>query len=266
MDFSLLTYNTLFSDAVTGIKKICDQQHPDIICLQEINTTDETFARVERLGYKLADYSNAFIKYGQIYGVATFYNPEKFSFHESKVIFLPKGILELAAYFLRVFRTGKKSRTVLKTELKSNKTGQVIGVYNIHLSAYGTNSIRTKQIQVTLSDVKSMDEDPSQPTILTGDFNYPYGRRKLEELMNAADFREATNTIMFTTEGAMKQYAFAEKIFASIFFKFFRNGLKLDYIFYRNCQALLAKKIDVDYSDHYPVYAVFKLPDGPDHA
>lgn len=260
MDFSILTYNTLFSDAVAGIKKICDQQHPDIICLQEINTTDETFAKVERLGYKLADYSNAFIKYGQIYGVATFYNPEKFTFHESKVIFLPKGILEIAAYLLRVFRTGKKSRTVLKTELKCNKNDAVISIYNIHLSAYGTNSIRTKQIQITLKDVKATDDNPDRPTILTGDFNYPYGRKKLEEVMEENGFKEATDSIMFTTEGAMKQYAFVEKIFASIFFKFFKNGLKLDYVFYRNCISILAKKVDVDFSDHYPVFAVFKLP------
>lgn len=82
MDFSLLTYNTLYGDAVVGLKKICDSQHPDIICLQEIATTNQTFGKIEQLGYKLADYSNAFIKFGRIYGVATFYNPEKFSFHE----------------------------------------------------------------------------------------------------------------------------------------------------------------------------------------
>lgn len=261
MDFSILTYNTLFSDAVQGIKKICDQQHPDIICLQEIDTTDATFEKVERLGYKLADYSNAFIKYGHIYGVATFYNPEKFTFQESKVIFLPKGALEILAYLLKIFKTGKKNRTVLKTELKCNKMGTVISVYNIHLSAYGTNSIRTKQIQTTLHDVKKMDEDSKEATILTGDFNYPYGRKKLEEIMNEYGFKEATNTIMFTTEGAMKHYTFTEKLFAGIFFKIMKHKLKLDYVFYRNCIAVLAKKIDVDFSDHFPVYAVFKLTD-----
>lgn len=257
MDFSLLTYNTLFSDAVVGLKKICDAQHPDIICLQEVDTTDKTFKKVEQLGYKLADYSNAFIKNGHIYGVATFYNPTKFEFLDSKVIFLQKGIMEIIAYLLRIFKTGNKPRTVLKTDFICKKIGKEIAVYNIHLSPYGTNSIRLKQIHTTLADVKLVDTD--RPTILTGDFNYPYGRKKLEALMGEYDMKEATNTIFFTTEGSLKHYSFIEKILGSIVFKFFKHKLKLDYIFYKNCISLFAKKVDVQYSDHYPVFAVFKL-------
>jgi endonuclease/exonuclease/phosphatase family metal-dependent hydrolase len=257
MDFSLLTYNTLYGDAVVGLKKICDSQHPDIICLQEIATTNQTFGKIEQLGYKLADYSNAFIKFGRIYGVATFYNPEKFSFHESKVIFLQRGVMEIIAYLLRIFKTGNKPRTVLKTEFVCRKMQKKIAIYNIHLSAYGTNSIRLKQIHTTLDDVKLADS--AIPTILTGDFNYPYGRKKLEALMGEYDMKEATNAIFFTTEGALKHYTFMEKIFAKILFRFFHHRLKLDYIFFKNCVSLFAKKVDVQYSDHYPVYAVFKL-------
>lgn len=257
MDFSILTYNTLFSDAVVGLKKICSSQHPDIICLQEVVTTDTTFKQVELLGYKLADYSNAFIKYGRIYGVATFYNPEKFSFHDSKIIFLKFGIMEFIAYILRVFRTGKKARTVLRTELICSKTKTKITIYNIHLSTYGTNSLRLKQITTTLNDVR--EGDRGQPMIITGDFNYPYGRKKLEELMGQYEMKEATNTILFTTEGSLMHYSLIEKILGSILFKFFKHKLKLDYIFYKNCLSLLAKKVDVQFSDHYPVYAVFKL-------
>ena len=260
MDFSLLTYNTLFSDAVSNIKKVVDRQHPDIVCLQEIDTTEETFQKVERLGYRLADYSNAFIKFGRIFGVATFYNPDVFEFRESKIIFLPKGIIEILVYLLRIFRTGKKGRTVLKTELVCKKTGQQVSVYNVHLSAHGTNSIRSKQIQIMLKDVGLSDSDSDESVILTGDFNYPFGRKKLESMMQTYSFREATNTIFVTMEGELKHYTLIEKILGSIFFKIMRHKLKLDYIFYRNCSALHAKTIDVDYSDHFPVFAVFKLP------
>ena len=257
MDFSLLTYNTLFSDAVVGLKKICDAQHPDIICLQEVDTTDQTFKKIEQLGYQLADYSNAFIKNGRIFGVATFYNTEKFTFLDSKVIFLQKGIMEIIAYLLRIFKTGNKPRTVLKTDFICKKTKKEIAVYNIHLSPYGTNSIRLKQIHTTLADVKLVDTE--RPTILTGDFNYPYGRKKLESLMQEYGMKEATNTIFFTSEGALTHYTFIERIIASIVFIFFHHRLKLDYIFYKNCKSLFAKKVDVQYSDHYPVFAVFKL-------
>lgn len=257
MDFSLLTYNTLFSDAVVGLKKICDAQHPDIICLQEVDTTDQTFKKIEQLGYKLADYSNAFIKFGHIYGVATFYNPDKFEFLDSKIIFLQRGIMEIIAYLLRIFKTGNKPRTVLKTDFISKKLGKEIAVYNIHLSPYGTNSIRLKQIHTTLADVQLVDTD--RPTILTGDFNYPYGRKKLESLMRNYGMKEATNTIFFTSEGALTHYTFFERMIARIVFIFFHHRLKLDYIFYKNCISLFAKKVDVQYSDHYPVFAVFKL-------
>lgn len=257
MDFSLLTYNTLFNDAVAGLKKICEEKRPDIVCLQEIDTTEDTFRRIESLGYKLADYSNAFIKYGKIYGVATFYNPEKFDFEESKVIFLPKGILEVVTYILRVFKTGLKNRTVLKTDFVCMKKGCRLTVYNIHLTAHGTNHIRFKQIKTTLEDVKL--NETTDATILTGDFNYPIGRRKLEELLQTYQFKEATNKIFFTTEGAMMHFTFFEKLFAGLFFRLMKHRLKLDYIFYKNLVSRSAEKVNVSYSDHYPVFAKFTL-------
>lgn len=257
MDFSLLTYNTLFGDALLGLKKICDSQHPDIICLQEVETNTQAFKAIEKLGYKLADYSNAFIKYGRIYGVATFYNNEKFTLHDTKIIFLKFGFMEFLAYLMRIFRTGNKPRTVLKTEFICNKNKEKVSIYNIHLSTYGTNSLRQKQIITTLNDVREADD--GRATIITGDFNYPYGRKKLEELMKEYEMKEATNKILFTTEGSLMHYSFFEKILGSILFKFFKHKLKLDYIFYKNCVSLLAKKVDVQYSDHYPVFAVFKL-------
>lgn len=257
MDFSLLTYNTLFSDAVSGLQKIVASQHPDFICLQEVDTTENTFEKVEKLGYKLADYSNVIIQYGHIYGVATFYDPDKFDFSESKVIFLPKGILDTFAYLIRVFRTGKKVRTVLRTEFNCKKNRKKLSIYNIHLTPYGTNSIRTKQLQTTLFDVSRQFQD--EATILTGDFNYPYNRRKLETLMNEYSFKEATNSILFTTLGTTPQYTFFGKLLMGIINRVLKHKLKNDYIFYKNCISILAKKIDVQYSDHYPVFAVFKL-------
>lgn len=257
MDFSLLTYNTLLNDAVSGLKKIIDDKKPDIICLQEVDTTELTFKQIESLGYKLADYANAFIKFGKIYGVATFYNSEKFDFLDSKVIFLPKGIIEAVTYILRIFKTGFKKRTVLKTDFKSKVNGEKLTIYNIHLSAHGTNHIRLKQIKTTLDDVKLNDID--LPTILTGDFNYPIGRKKLESLLSTYNFKEATNTIFFTMEGALMHYTFFEKLLAGLFFKLMHHRLKLDYIFYKDCDSLSAEKINVQLSDHYPVFARFRL-------
>lgn len=257
MDFSLLTYNTLLSDAVAGLEKICGEKNPDIICLQEVDTTPATFAKIEKLGYRLADFSNAFVKFGRIYGVATFYRESMFEFTESKVIFLPKGVIEIVAFILRIFQTGLRKRTVLRTDFVSKSTKKELTVYNIHLSAHGTNHIRLKQIKTTLDDVKL--NETTDPTILTGDFNYPIGRKRLEELLRTYDFREATNTIFFTMGGWLKHYTFFEKLFAGPFFKIMKHRLKLDYVFYKNLKARSAEKIDAQYSDHYPVFARFTL-------
>ena len=257
MDFSLLTYNTLFSDAVSGLQKIVSSQHPDFLCLQEVDTTEETFERIEKLGYKLADYSNVIIQYGHIFGVATFYNPDKFDFSESKVIFLPKGMLDIFAYLVRVFKTGKKARTILRTEFLCKKNKKKLSIYNIHLTPYGTNSIRTKQLQTALFDVSRQLQD--EATILTGDFNYPYNRKKLEMLMSEYSFKEATNSILFTTLGATPHYTFFGKLLLRNISRILKHKLKNDYIFYKNCISIFAKKLDVPYSDHYPVFAVFKL-------
>ena len=61
--------------------------------------------------------------------------------------------------------------------------------------------------------------------------------------MQEYDMKESTNTILFTSEGSLKHYSFIEKIFGFILFKFFRHKLKLDYIFYKNCKSLFAKKL-----------------------
>lgn len=263
MDFSLLTYNTLFSNALLGLKKVHASQHPDIICLQEIDTSETTFKQVEALGYKLADYANAFIKFGKIYGVATFYNPKKFVFIRSKVIFLPKGFLEIVMYLMRVFRTGRKNRTILKTEFACNKTGHKLVIYNVHLTPNGTNSLRQRQIQLMLDDVKLTKVN--KPTIMTGDFNYPYRRKQLESLMHAYGLKEATNSIFFTMHANAPFSTWLERFASKIFTRFMRNRVKLDYVFYKNCISLLAKKINVEYSDHYPIYTVFKLEKTPDY-
>jgi len=256
MEFSLLTYNTLLNDGQEGLKKIFNIHKPDFICLQEIDTSDKTLNNIEKLGYRLADYSNAFIKFGHVYGVATFFNEERFACIDSKIISLPKGFLEIVSYVLRVFRSGKKTRTVLKTEFVVKNDFLKIEIYNIHLSAHGTNGIRIKQLRKTLSDINL---NSTQPMILVGDFNYAYGRRKLEEIMGGFGFNEATNTISYTSDGKLIHYTFVEKIFAQIRNKLFHNRLKLDYVFCKNCKAISSKTIDVPFSDHFPVFTKFKL-------
>jgi len=256
MQFSLLTYNTLLNDAQKGLSPIFKKYSPDLVCLQEIDTNERNIEKIEKLGYDLADYSNGFIKFGTVYGVATFIKLKVGKCVDSKSITLPRGIGEVIAYILRVFKTKKKDRTVLKTEFVLGSENLKVLIYNIHLSAHGANGIRIKQLERTLGDIQKIS---NIPTIIVGDFNYPFGRKKLEEVMTAHGFSEATNTIFFTTDGKLLYYTFIEKILMKIFQFFVGKESKLDYIFYKNCASISTIRIDAPLSDHFPLLAKFEI-------
>ena len=256
MQFSVLTYNTLLFDAQRGLSAIFKKYVPDIVCLQEMDTNDSNIEHIEKLDYHLADFSNGFIKFGIVYGVATFIRARSGKCINSKSITLPRGIGEAITYILRIFRTQKKDRTVLRTEFALGESKQKVIVYNIHLSAHGTNGIRIKQLERTLSDIKKSN---GSPTILVGDFNYPFGRKKLEELMELNGFAEATNAIGFTTDGKLLHYAFFEKLAMKALQFFIGKENKLDYIFFKNCKVTSTVRINASYSDHFPILAKFEI-------
>ena len=256
MQFSVLTYNTLLSDAQRGLSAIFKKYVPDIVCLQEMDTDEKNITQVEKLGYTLADYSNGFIKFGTVYGVATFIRINAGKCINSKSITLPRGLGEAIAFILRIFKTKKKDRTVLKTEFLLDNSKHKVVVYNIHLSAHGANGIRIKQLEKTLSDIHKYN---NVPTILVGDFNYPFGRKKLEELMQLNGFSEATNSIVFTSDGKLLYYTFIEKILMKALQFFIGKENKLDYIFYKNCKVISTVKIDASYSDHFPIISKFEI-------
>lgn len=256
MQFSVLTYNTLLYDAQRGLSAIFKKYVPDIVCLQEMDTDEKNIMHIEKLGYQLADYSNGFIKFGVVYGVATFIRSQAGKCINSKSITLPRGLGEAIGFILRIFKTQKKDRTVLKTEFMLGNSKQKVVVYNIHLSAHGANGIRIKQLERTLSDIKRLN---STATILLGDFNYPFGRKKLEELMQLNGFSEATNAIGFTTNGNLLYYTFIEKILIKVLRFFIGKKNKLDYIFYKNCKVVSTIRIDASLSDHFPILAKFEI-------
>jgi len=257
MQFSVLTYNTLLFDAERGLHAIFKKYAPDVVCLQEMDTNEKNIANIEKLGYNLADYSNGFIKYGIVYGVATFIKSNMGKCVTSKSIQLPLGLAEALIFILRIFRTKKKERTVLKTEFTFGDSKQKVAIYNIHLSSHGINGMRIKQLERTLNDLKRLN---NTPTVLVGDFNYPVGRKKLEELMQLNGFQEATNSITYTTDGnLLLHYAFIEKIMMKALQFLIGKKNKLDYIFYKNCKVISTVRIDAPYSDHFPILAKFEI-------
>lgn len=257
MIFTLMTYNTYFNEAVCKLTKLLETHRPDILCLQEIETTEKNLKAINTFGYTLADYSNSFIKFGKIYGLATFYRDNRFKMSKSNIIFLRRSIFEFITSISRLFKGGNKSRTVLTTKLLDKDTNNNILIYNVHLSAHGTNSIRSKQIKQVLETTNPLS---NQTVIITGDFNYPYRRKELETITKSYNLKEATNDILFTFKSIKtNSYSWFFRLADKIGNFFGIKHLKLDYIFYRNVKCLGSERIDVGFSDHFPIISRFKF-------
>lgn len=238
MQISLLTYNLHYNRALRNINKIISRHEPDILTLQEIETSDKNLLTVEKLGYALADYSNSFFKHQKIYGIASFYNPQKISFKKSESINLPRGVYEILLFLLR---GGNSPRTLLSTEFYLRSGQKTFIIYNLHLTTWGTNGVRMKQIKETFQTL----EINNKPCIIAGDFNFSYGRKQFEMLIKKYDLNEATDNILYTLQ--------------SKFLKIIPVYLKLDYILYKNLKLVKTEKIDVRFSDHYPIISTFAV-------
>ena len=239
MKFSVLTYNLLVNQALHELQEVILRYKPDILFFQEINTDEDNLKKIEKFGYRLADFSNSFLRFGKAYGVATFYNPKVFKLSKSESLNLPSSVYQILIFILK----GKKNpRTVLRNEFSFAKNGSSITTYNIHLTPlYATNALRIKQIKNTFSDLHLTKKNY---VVIAGDFNFPYGRKKFEELISVHGLKEATNNILYTLE---------KKILG-----LFRIRLKLDYVLYKNLTVKSNETVSFKHSDHYPIITIFK--------
>ena len=235
MDFSLLTYNLMFNRAVRKLERIFTSYSPDILCLQEIKTDEESLKSIERFGYKPADFSNNIFRFGRVFGVTTFYNLNKFTLTSSENFNLPPSLFERLLFFIQ---EGAIPRTVLRTDFIFKKNSKKITLYNIHLSPFATNTIRKRQL---LHTFRVLRLGKKNPIIIAGDFNYPYKRKEFESLIGKYNLKEATRNIIFTSN----------------FLKIFPIKLKLDYILYKNLILNDTKRLQIKLSDHYPIISTF---------
>jgi endonuclease/exonuclease/phosphatase family metal-dependent hydrolase len=261
MQLSILTYNVLYNQAFNRLSDILTQTDPDIICLQEIDTDEVNLKQIEKYGYRLADYSNSFIRFGKIYGVATFYNNKTCIFLHSTSFQLPRSIYETILVVFRFLRGGNKPRTVLKTNFKIIGSKTTIITYNTHLGVMESNQARVKRMKKI---VNFIDDHKETPTVIAGDLNYqPYARKQLEDLMKSNGYLEATKTISYTmkmtTSGKLEQYNLFQRFLAKIIQKLYSNHFKLDYMFYKNLKLVSIKRIESNLSDHFPIIAKFTL-------
>ncbi|MBP9797925.1 endonuclease/exonuclease/phosphatase family protein [Candidatus Woesebacteria bacterium] len=234
MQITVLTFNLEYNKGFPKLLRVIEKYSPDIIALQELQMSDDAVAILKEKGYVLASHAEAFIRKVGVFSVATFYKKGRIEVNESSTIYLPRGVWE----FFELLWRGLSRRLVISTQFKVS--GKVLSLFNVHLSPYSVNSLRNKQLFKTLEEAYIADN----PTIILGDFNYPYNRSHLESLFNRYEFQEATTNILHTFYKTLR---------------FLPIKFKLDYIFYRKLENIETKRINAFTTDHTPLIATFKI-------
>jgi len=238
MKVKALTYNLLFNKALPMIENEIRREKPDIIFFQEIALDTAHFEKIESLGYNLADFSISFRRGKNVFGVATFYRPNRLELTKTQSFSLPSSLYQQLIY---VLQQKKSPRTVLKTVFKTRSEDLLIA-YNIHLTPVALNGLRMKQMYNTFEDLHLHTK---HAIIIAGDFNYPYGRKKLESVLEEYKLKEATHNISHTHEHNILYIA--------------KIKLKLDYILYKNLKLTETRRLEIKHSDHYPILSTFDM-------
>ncbi len=177
------------------------------------------------------------------------------------MIFFPNLFDRILSLIFNFLANTKEKRTVLENTLYDSLTKKNITIYNNHFPVLTTNGAKIKALK-DLFDYYQIKN--KKITIIAGDFNYlPYGRRRLEKLIYQYGLKEATKTIFYTIIYSLKNkkvirtYPFIGRIATKIFSWFFTDRLKIDYIFYKGLKLKKTRRINVDFSDHYPILSTF---------
>lgn len=231
-DLSVLTYNIDKNKGLPRLLALVERHHPDVVAIQECRIDHDSVALMKKYGYEFSGHSYSFRHFFTKYSVATFYNPHTVQVDDASKLPLRIGFWDIVLFY----RGGRRS--VIKTPITIGS--KKILIHNIHLSPFIMNTLRVKQLRQIFESLVDSDE----AHIVLGDFNYPYGRKKLEHLLESYDLHEASNKIFHTFRST---------------FRFWPFKFKLDYIVYKNLQHVKTVQIDSFAPDHTPILAKFKL-------
>lgn len=261
MKFTVLTYNTLFNKAFLRLDTLIKEKQPDILCLQEVDISEKNLKLIKKYGYDLADYSGTFIKFRKAFGVATYYNPKKFKLTNTDSLKISSNLLEFFYSIPQLILRINKPKSVLRTDFVSIIDNKKIIVCNSHLIVVASNAVRVIHLN---SALKSLNISKKTPLIIVGDFNYlPYQRKKLDNIMKKFNLVEATKnirqTVDFSSNGKKEKFSFLQGFFIRKINHFFGNQMKSDYIYYRETKLIKTERVEVRYSDHYPIISTFEI-------
>ena len=71
--------------------------------------------------------------------------------------------------------------------------------------------------------------------------------------------KDIRQTVDFSPEGKKEEFSFLQNFFIRRINHFFGNQMKNDYIYYRGIKLTKTERIEVRYSDHYPIISTFEI-------
>ncbi|MCR4312979.1 MAG: hypothetical protein NUV58_01900, partial [Candidatus Roizmanbacteria bacterium] len=174
---------------------------------------------------------------------------------------ISSNLLELLYTIPQMILGINKPKSVLRTDFTSKINGKKIVICNSHLIVIASNSVRVKHINNALD---SLNISPKMPLIIAGDFNYlPYQRKRLDDIMKKYYLTESTKnirqTVDFTPKGKKEDFSFIQGFLIREINHFFGNQMKNDYIYHRGVKLIKTNRIEVRYSDHFPIISFFKI-------
>ena len=219
------------------------EQAPDIICMQEVKSNQNTGLANGLEEYGFVWYSRS--EDGKEEGLSIAYKKDKYELVSQDMFWLSETPNKESKGFGSAYL-----RICVHVILKSLETQKEISVYTIHLEAFSTAEIRAKEMDVVLDRV-SKDE---RKAIVCGDFN---ATKKEKCYKSIAELMNSTQAVAKTTDAGITYQDFGSDE-EKLSFKDSIDFIFVDKDFYvRNFDILQEhKEIDgeaIYYSDHYAV-------------
>ncbi len=158
----VISYNLRKHRAASELAAIVEAHAADILCLQEVDTTDMPF---EIAGLRLADATQR-----NRLGLAVYYRENTYRALEVRSMALKKSLHDM------VLKPAEER--MLGVRLHDIDAGREIIVASFHAAPLtALNSLRRHQIRAALAELEQLG--PGVPALMVGDYNYPVFKENL---------------------------------------------------------------------------------------
>ena len=167
----IISYNLRENQASGELAALAEQFDPDVLCLQECGTADLP-ERIGALRLASSTLRNRL-------GLALYYREDRFTLVSTAAFALKKSLHDR-------FLAPAHERLV-GTRLLDNQTGREVVMASFHAAPLtARNSLRRKQIHAAHAELRELGA--GLPTLMVGDYNYPWFKNNLRERMDESGY------------------------------------------------------------------------------